>query len=736
MSDDQQSHPNKSVLTDFGLGRLEPSKSLWIEEHLAGCEECCGTLLNLQDDTFAGIVRTLPDREESNGLTTATEPTAGESIANELATEAPDPEPTEVDLTEPDATDGAADDESVHAATMLVQSGEPIEVSTLPVELQEHPRYEVVELIGQGGMGAVYRVQHRLMNRPVALKLINSQLIRHPQAVERFRREVQAAAQLAHPNIVAAYDAEQAGNVHFLAMEFVAGTDLSQVVQRRGPLPVAEACDYIRQAALGLQHAHEKGMVHRDIKPHNLMLSPDGQVRILDFGLAGFATEEAYLESEQTDQETNADTVPLHLTTIGSVMGTPDYIAPEQARDAHSADIRADIYSLGCTLYCLLAGDPPHQSNSVVEKLKAHAEREPESIDSVRLDVPQELADVIRRMMAKDPQERFQTPAEVGEALMPFACEPAEGQESFPAAVHTPADTRVKLINVMAALLLLAAVIVVATGRGRVEIQSEVDDVKIAVFKGGERIDIIDLQTGSQVKWFPVGDYELKLVGHSNDVTIDKERFEMTRLDKVIVTARWRDIGKQPGQPLPNQVKTGDFIFNPGFEESVDPQGRHPAGWMAERTTLATEPEADCYRDTNTRFRGTASGAIVKRQSNSSQPEAGFFQQISALPAGQNLRLSGYIKTKDLDGAAFLVLRIIDPQRGPVPLAFCMTPLVKGTTDWKQYEAYIRTPDATTAMLGVVLRGKGTVWFDELSLEVPAKPATENGSSQPVRGRR
>ena len=163
---------------------------------------------------------------------------------------------------------------------------------------------------------------------------------------------------LTHPNIVTAFDAEQAGDQHFLVMEFVDGTDLASVIKQRGPLPVSEACDCIRQAALGLQHAHEKGMVHRDIKPHNLMLSPNGQVRILDFGLAGFAAESAIIEAKSDEVESGACMVPMHLTSIGSVMGTPDFIAPEQAKDAHSADIRADIYSLGCTLHYLLDVQP------------------------------------------------------------------------------------------------------------------------------------------------------------------------------------------------------------------------------------------------------------------------------------------------------------------------------------------------------------------------------------------
>ena len=162
-----------------------------------------------------------------------------------------------------------------------------------PKELADHPRYRVLGLLGAGGMGAVYKAEHRLMERPVALKVIRRGLTDDPAAAERFRREVKAAARLSHPHIVRAYDAEQAGDLHFLVMEFVEGTDLARLVAGQGPLPVARACEYARQAALGLQHAFEHGMVHRDIKPQNLMLTPDGQVKVLDFGLARFVSESA-----------------------------------------------------------------------------------------------------------------------------------------------------------------------------------------------------------------------------------------------------------------------------------------------------------------------------------------------------------------------------------------------------------------------------------------------------------
>ncbi|MBV9123135.1 MAG: serine/threonine protein kinase, partial [Planctomycetes bacterium] len=273
----------------------------------------------------------------------------------------------------------------------------------LPPELMDHPRYQVVRVLGSGGMGSVFEAQHRLMERPVALKVVRKELTDRPAAADRFRQEVRAAARLSHPNIVAAYDAEQAGNLHFLAMELVPGESLDRVVRKRGPLPVIEACRLVLQAARGLQHAHERGMVHRDIKPQNLMLTPDGQVKILDFGLARFASE----------------TSPAGgLTEPGAVMGTPDYIAPEQARDAHQADIRADIYSLGCTLYFLLTGRPPFPEGSVLQKLIAHQEQTPPPVAQLRPEVPPPVAAILERMLVKDPARRYQTPTEVADDLI------------------------------------------------------------------------------------------------------------------------------------------------------------------------------------------------------------------------------------------------------------------------------------------------------------------------------
>jgi formylglycine-generating enzyme required for sulfatase activity len=255
-------------------------------------------------------------------------------------------------------------------------------------------------------MGVVYQAVQTLMDRPVALKVINPAVLAHPDALPRFHAEVKAAAKLDHPNIVRAYDAEQVGDLHLLVMEYVEGQSLEQVVQRHGPLPAAEACRCVHLALLGLQHAFKQGMTHRDLKPQNLMRTPKGQVKVLDFGLARVRGEGSRGKPG--------------LTAVGSFMGTPEYVAPEQATDARAADTRADVYSLGCTLYFLLTGRPPFVEGTPVKVVLAHLEKEPRPLHEVRRDVPVELAAVVGKMLAKDPAQRYQTPLEAAQALARF----------------------------------------------------------------------------------------------------------------------------------------------------------------------------------------------------------------------------------------------------------------------------------------------------------------------------
>jgi serine/threonine protein kinase len=277
-----------------------------------------------------------------------------------------------------------------------------------PPELANHSQYEVVRELGRGGTGVVYLARHRLSGRREVLKVMNRGSLARSGSKERFLREIQAAARLHHPNIVKMYTALEAGDLLVLVMEYVEGLDLAEVVKRIGPLLVLNACFCVQQVALGLQHAFNKGMVHRDIKPQNLILAPDGErrlVKILDFGLAKVTSE----------APTNTG-----LTIEGQMLGTPTYMAPEQAIHADKADVRADIYSLGCTLYFLLTGGPPFAGENTYDILLAHRSLNALPVNEIRLEIPEALAAVVARMMAKDPAQRYQKPGDVVEALAPF----------------------------------------------------------------------------------------------------------------------------------------------------------------------------------------------------------------------------------------------------------------------------------------------------------------------------
>jgi putative intracellular protease/amidase len=342
-----QVHPRPEALVAFGQGLLPAAEAEAIERHVAACEVCCAALHRVPDDTLMGLAR-----------------------------------------------DSATKDLRHPASTQRLPS-----FPDLPPELVGHPRYSILEELGRGGMGVVWKAEHRLMERVVAIKVIGRQFVAHPDAVERFGREVRAAARLVHPNIVIAHDAEQAGDVHFLVMEYLDGISLARLVERRGALPIDQACAMVRQAALGLQHAHEQGMVHRDIKPSNLMLTRQGQVKILDFGLAHLIEQPRRLR-----------------TAMGTVMGSPDFVAPEQTRSSR-VDIRADLYSLGCTLYFLLTGRVPFPGGSTADKLRWHCESQPEPVERLRPEVPAAVTAIVRKLMAKQPEERFQTPKELADAL-------------------------------------------------------------------------------------------------------------------------------------------------------------------------------------------------------------------------------------------------------------------------------------------------------------------------------
>lgn len=282
-------------------------------------------------------------------------------------------------------------------------------------------KYLILDLIGAGGMGMVFKAIHRPMNRTVAVKMISQKLLNSSELIKRFQREVRVAATLEHPNIVRAYDADQSNGVHFLVLEYVRGENLAETVQRDGPLPLEDAVDAIIQSARGLGYAHEQGVVHRDVKPGNLMRSARGMVKVLDLGLAN--VDESFRLAQQSSaaisaQDPNApEPTDPDLTHAGAVLGTVSYMAPEQSLKADTADSRSDIYGLGCTFYYLLTGEPPYSGETVFEVFAQHRDGEIPLLRAARPDVPASVEAVCARMLAKSPDDRYESMDELISAL-------------------------------------------------------------------------------------------------------------------------------------------------------------------------------------------------------------------------------------------------------------------------------------------------------------------------------
>jgi len=366
--------PSREDLMDYAVGRLADDASNALAGHLDCCPHCQAELATLPepDDTLVARLRgPVP----------------------------PDPFVQEAGL-------GQA------MARALAVVGKGGLAADLPRQMGE---YQLLERLRGGGMGTVYKARQGRLDRIVALKVLSGGRTGDPQAAVRFEREMKAIGRLDHPNIVRAYDAREIQDTAVLVMEFVDGLDLAEIVRGTGSVPVAESCELIRQTALALQCAHEHGLVHRDIKPSNIMLARSGEVKLLDLGLARFFTEGG------------ADVSPVsageEMTGTGQAMGTADYMAPEQASDSRTVDIRADIYSLGCTLYKLLSGRAPFSGpeyRTKLDKMSAHVHQPAPPICQIVPEAPAELAAIVDRLLAKDPNDRFATPGEVAESLAPW----------------------------------------------------------------------------------------------------------------------------------------------------------------------------------------------------------------------------------------------------------------------------------------------------------------------------
>ncbi|HZU37127.1 MAG TPA: protein kinase [Gemmataceae bacterium] len=361
-----ETHPSTEQLQAFERGALSPARMAELEAHLESCAVCCAALAALPVDGFLARLRQAWDDAP-------TRPTPGSH-----------PTPT------PEAT-----------LDLLDAPTNPSPPGDGPVL----PGYAQLRELGRGGMGVVYAATHTVMGRRVAIKVIHPEFTCNAAAKERFGREARAAARLAHPNLVAAHDAGEYQGQPFLVMEYVDGESLAQRLDRLGPLPVADACDAVWQAARGVQHAHENGLIHRDLKPHNLMRTADGTVKVCDFGVAALINDRSPAPGS---------------TAPNALMGTPEYMAPEQAEDARRADGRADVYALGCTLYHLLTGQVPFPAESVLLKLLAHRTGQRPSSRRLRPEVPAGLDAVVRRAMARNPRDGYRSPKELAAALRPF----------------------------------------------------------------------------------------------------------------------------------------------------------------------------------------------------------------------------------------------------------------------------------------------------------------------------
>jgi uncharacterized protein (TIGR03067 family) len=493
-----RTHPSDDDLNDFVLGKLPDLRDAELENHLADCPECQERAAATRvADTLVELLASAGTRFDAR-CGAAPTPTPTGAATPSLFVNTPAWNGT-----------GAA-------------APAPAVTTEVPAVLVGHPKYRAVQWLGEGGMGTIWLAEHTVMNRPVAIKVIRPELLARPGATDRFLREVRAAAKLHHPNIVTAFDAEPTGGSCLLVLEYVDGETLADRL-RAGPLPVAEACRAARDAARGLAHAHAAGLVHRDVKPHNLIRAADGTVKVLDFGLAGAAAKE--------ERPLAGD----GLTGAGMVCGTPDYIAPEQATDPRAADARADIYGLGCTLYHLLAGHPLFPTGSVTEKLAAQEKLMPEPIPNLAPD----LGAILAKMLAKRPEDRYQTADEVVTALEGVLARAKHGSDT------TPRKRRKRWVVTGAALVLAALVaaagVVFKIQRDNQEITIATDDpdIEVVMKRKGEVVRVIDKKSG-QV-------WELDTV--TNQIGLadapDGLRFELPQGAAVVIRRK----GEKDGKP-------------------------------------------------------------------------------------------------------------------------------------------------------------------------------------------
>ncbi len=531
---------SRQAMNDYLQGWSDDEAATAVEDHLSHCDQCEQTISRLEAETrFISVDLGDADFDEVHP--------AMPGDLDKREDLLPDPFDIGGDFVSGDESD-------VRNAIDAIKNWNGIDVDASPSQTGVEGNignYELVERIGRGGMAEVYRAKHRKLGRLVAIKLLRVPRWHLTESLRRIEREMAALGRLNHPAIVGALDAGEQDGFQFLVTELVDGLDLGRIAKVLGPLPLADACEMIRVAAIGLATAHAQGIVHRDIKPSNLMLDRSGQVKILDFGLV-------HLDGWQG--------ASVELTTVGQLLGTLDYMAPEQAERAEAVDHRSDVYALGATLFRLLCGRAPFAASpnqSPLEKLRLLATERPPHVATLRPEIPATLAKLIDSTLDRDPTVRPPSAAHLAEALQPF-CEaadlgsligtadnktqsaPAEEFDdspplpcsAIPAALkRVPRKSSIgrRIVRWAIGMVLASAavyagiVLVLETSKGQLVIESDNANIRVRVLSNGREYDEMELHPGANSTRLFAGQYEIEIDGPIDQYTLDKNQFTLQR---------------------------------------------------------------------------------------------------------------------------------------------------------------------------------------------------------------
>lgn len=575
----------ETTLRDYVAGYLPDEDSALVSRHLEECENCGSVVSRLE--------------------------TSGDSLVRHLRLA-----PT--DNASERRTAGEDWEACLSRLKQLPSQLAPSDVESQPPPQMVH-HYRLLEVLGRGGMGVVYRSWHPQLHRDVAVKLLATTRAADAQAVVRFQREMRAAGNLDHPAIVRALDAGESDGTNYLVMEHVDGIDLSKVVRRCGPLSLADACQVAVDAAEALQYAHERGVVHRDVKPSNIMLASSGQVKLLDFGLAALQSMEA----------AGGD----GASSSGRLLGSLDYLAPEQASGSGPVGPAADIYSLGATLFKLLTTQPPHGSDDqpLLRRLQTISEQPCPRVDALRHDLPAEFADVLAKMLATDPSTRFQDAAEVARHLRPFAADSKLQTLAVEAASHSqvrgaaeppdglPAESRKaspKWWTIIATCLLgtligIASVVIwLNTGEGKLEIISEVDDVTLKL-EGNNANRPLEVSHGATEVSVRAGKYQIDIAEAADRVVVEPSEIRVWRGQQLTVRILKHPAAAEPASAnAAGTVKSQQPIGNVVAPAPNSPQQQEQR-WMRE---LAQKREQLTQRLSETGRAGLSSTELRRLQ--------------------------------------------------------------------------------------------------------------------------